>query len=81
MTRAEVLRDLVARGRQLDAVRLQAVAAERVYGAAVPLTTTQLIQAAAEADRLSGREDQGAWCPWVENLCPDEPTPGADLGR
>ncbi|MFC5753643.1 hypothetical protein [Actinomadura rugatobispora] len=48
----------------------------RVYVAAIPLTTEQLIQAAIEVDRLSGREDQGAWRPWVENQCPDVPSPG-----
>ncbi|MEU8800572.1 hypothetical protein [Spirillospora sp. NPDC048819] len=51
----------------------------KVYVAAIPLTTAQLIQAAVEADRLSGREDRGAWQPWAENLCPDEPSPGTDL--
>ncbi|MFI0406191.1 hypothetical protein [Actinomadura sp. 3N508] len=47
----------------------------RVYVAAIPLTTAQLMQAAVEADRRSGREDQGAWRPWVANLCPDGSSP------
>ncbi|MEU5993849.1 hypothetical protein ABZ806_33170 [Spirillospora sp. NPDC047418] len=51
----------------------------RVYVAAIPLTTAQLRLAAVEADRLSGREDRGAWQPWVENLCPDGSSPGTDL--
>ncbi|MER7365130.1 hypothetical protein [Nonomuraea wenchangensis] len=44
----------------------------RVYVAAIPLTTAQLIEACAEADRVSGREDQGAWRPWGRPLCPGE---------
>lgn len=35
----------------------------RVFAAAVPLTTAQLIETAEEADRLSVREDQGVWQP------------------
>ncbi|MFF5257643.1 hypothetical protein ACFY4C_01760 [Actinomadura viridis] len=49
----------------------------RVYIAAIPLTTDQLKQAAVEADRLSGRIDQGAWRPVVMDAdpCPDETMP------
>ena len=45
----------------------------RVYMAAIPLTTPQLIQAAVEADRLSRRTDHGAWQPWnaETDACPD----------
>lgn len=44
-----------------------------VYVAAIPLTTAQLVQAAAEADRLSERTDHGAWRPVAvqANDCPD----------
>ena len=46
----------------------------RVYLAAVPLTSDQLVQALWEADRLSGRVDHGAWQPVVTTRvdCPDE---------
>jgi hypothetical protein len=60
----------------------------RVYAAAIPLTTEQLIEAAIEADRLSEQEDPGygitgevrgmVWQPWVKNLCPVELTPETD---
>ncbi|MFJ3728481.1 hypothetical protein ACIPYQ_38765 [Streptomyces sp. NPDC090045] len=46
----------------------------RVFTAAVPLTTTQLIECAQEADRLSAREDQGVWQPVSQGsvaTCPD----------
>lgn len=46
----------------------------RVLAAAVPLTTVQLAGAAAEADRLGAREDQGVWQPVSEGFageCPD----------
>ncbi|MER7681521.1 hypothetical protein [Streptomyces sp. NPDC096934] len=46
----------------------------RVFAAAVPLTTTQLIKAAEEADRLSVREDHGVWQPVSQGFaqeCPD----------
>ncbi|MDK9500181.1 hypothetical protein QEZ40_005809 [Streptomyces katrae] len=48
----------------------------RVFTAAVPLTTAQLIEAAAEADRLSVRTDHGVWQPVSEGFaeeCPDFP--------
>ncbi|MFI6929587.1 hypothetical protein [Streptomyces sp. NPDC050287] len=48
----------------------------RVFAATVPLTTAQLIEAAKEADRLSGREDHGAWQPVSQGFaeeCPDLP--------
>ncbi|MFJ8104819.1 hypothetical protein [Streptomyces sp. NPDC096132] len=50
----------------------------RVYLAAIPLTTAQLVRAAAEADRLSGREDRGAWRPAAQQVddCPDGGGPG-----
>ncbi|WTW98561.1 hypothetical protein OG216_36805 [Streptomycetaceae bacterium NBC_01309] len=35
----------------------------QVYVAAIPLTTDQLVVAAREADRLSGRVDHGMWRP------------------
>jgi hypothetical protein len=38
----------------------------RVFAAAVPLTTTQLIEAAEEADGLTAREHRGAWQPVSE---------------
>ena len=49
----------------------------RVYAAAIPLTSGQLIQAAVEADRLSGRESHGAWRPWnsKRDPCPDDALP------
>jgi hypothetical protein len=34
-----------------------------VFAAAVPRTTKQLIRATREADRLSARQDHGAWRP------------------
>lgn len=46
----------------------------RVFAAAVPLTTAQLIRSAKEADRLSVREDRGAWQPVSQGFageCPD----------
>jgi hypothetical protein len=44
-----------------------------VFLAAVPRTTEQLVRAAREADRLSSREDHGAWQPVSEGIydCPD----------
>lgn len=48
----------------------------RVFTAAVPLTTAQLIETAQEADRLSVREDRGAWQPVSQGFaeeCPDFP--------
>jgi hypothetical protein len=45
----------------------------RVFMAAIPLTTPQLIRAATDADRLSGRTDHGSWQPWNDetDACPD----------
>lgn len=47
-----------------------------VFVAAVPRTTEQLVHAAREADRLSAREDHGAWHPFSEGIedCPDWPS-------
>jgi hypothetical protein len=48
----------------------------RVFTAAVPLTTAQLIETAKEADRLSVRADHGAWQPVSQGFageCPDFP--------
>ncbi|MFK0238604.1 hypothetical protein [Streptomyces vinaceus] len=48
----------------------------RVFMAAIPLTTAQLIECAQEADRLSARESHGAWQPVSEGSvaeCPDFP--------
>ncbi|MFJ7497660.1 hypothetical protein ACIQZB_42480 [Streptomyces sp. NPDC097727] len=48
----------------------------RVFAAAVPLTTTQLIETAEEADRLSVREDHGVRQPVSQGFaeeCPDLP--------
>ncbi|MFJ2778646.1 hypothetical protein [Kitasatospora sp. NPDC087315] len=48
----------------------------RVFTAAVPLTTAQLIETAEEADRLSAREDHGVWQPVSQGFaeeCPDFP--------
>ncbi|MBG0565572.1 hypothetical protein [Actinoplanes aureus] len=44
-----------------------------VFLAAVPRTTEQLVRAAGEADRLSAREDHGAWQPVSQGIydCPD----------
>ncbi|MFC0526572.1 hypothetical protein [Phytohabitans kaempferiae] len=44
-----------------------------VFLAAVPRTTEQLVRAAREADRLSAREDHGAWQPVSQGIndCPD----------
>jgi hypothetical protein len=44
-----------------------------VFLAAVPRTTAQLVRAAREADRLSAREDHGAWQPVSPGIhgCPD----------
>jgi hypothetical protein len=44
-----------------------------VFLAAVPCTTEQLVRAGGEADRLSAREDQGAWQPVSRGIydCPD----------
>jgi hypothetical protein len=44
-----------------------------VFLAAVPCTTEQLVRAAREADRLSAREDHGAWKPVSQGIydCPD----------
>lgn len=46
----------------------------RLFAAAVPLTTVQLIETAEEADRLSVREDHGVWQPVSQGFaeeCPD----------
>ncbi|MEU8765113.1 hypothetical protein [Streptomyces sp. NPDC048659] len=46
----------------------------RVFTAAIPLTTAQLIETARAADRLSAREDHGAWQPVSQGYvaeCPD----------
>jgi hypothetical protein len=46
----------------------------QVFMAAVGLTTGQLIEAARQADRLSGRLNQGAWRPVANGFageCPD----------
>lgn len=46
----------------------------RVYMAAIPLTTAQLVEAGKQADRLSARPDQGAWRPVSQGFakeCPD----------
>jgi hypothetical protein len=46
----------------------------RVFAAAVPLTTARLMATAEEADRLSVREDHGAWQPASQGFaaqCPD----------
>ncbi|MFE7266492.1 hypothetical protein ACFU9B_31130 [Streptomyces sp. NPDC057592] len=48
----------------------------RVFAAAVPLTTTQLIETVEEADRLSVRKDHGVWQPVSQGFaeeCPDFP--------
>lgn len=48
----------------------------RVYAAAVPLTTAQLIASTQEADRLDVREARGAWQPVSQGFveeCPDFP--------
>jgi hypothetical protein len=47
-----------------------------VFMAAVPRTTEQLVHAAREADRLSARENHGAWRPFSEGIddCPDWPS-------
>ncbi|MFI8387799.1 hypothetical protein [Streptomyces sp. NPDC085540] len=48
----------------------------RVYAAAVPLTTAQLIASVEEADRLDVREAGGAWRPVSQGFveeCPDFP--------
>ncbi|MFE2069053.1 hypothetical protein ACFXDH_42900 [Streptomyces sp. NPDC059467] len=48
----------------------------RVFAAAVPLSTAQLVEAAEEADRLSVREDHGVWRPVSQGFaeeCPDFP--------
>ncbi|WP_329026137.1 hypothetical protein [Streptomyces sp. NBC_00690] len=48
----------------------------RVFAAAVPLTTAQLIETAEEADRLSAREDHGVWQTVSQGFakeCPDLP--------
>ncbi|MFC9269752.1 hypothetical protein ACFTXJ_18505 [Streptomyces zhihengii] len=53
----------------------------RVLAAAVPLTTAQLVDAAAEADRLSARPDQGVWQPVSQGFadgCPDLTGGGGD---
>lgn len=39
-----------------------------VFLAAVPRTTEQLVRAAREADRLSAREDHGAWQPVSQGI-------------
>ncbi|MFC7531709.1 hypothetical protein [Actinoplanes sp. GCM10030250] len=43
-----------------------------MYLAAVPLTTEQLMEAAKQADRLTGRRDHGIFRPWtrVVDACP-----------
>jgi hypothetical protein len=46
----------------------------QVFVAAIGLTTGQLIEAARQADRLSGRQNQGAWRPVPQGFareCPD----------
>ena len=45
-----------------------------VFAAAVPCTTEQLARAAREADRLSAREDHGAWQPVSQGIddCPGD---------
>ncbi|MFF2011259.1 hypothetical protein ACFVWY_19605 [Streptomyces sp. NPDC058195] len=46
----------------------------RVFEAAVPLSTARLIEATAEADRLSAREEHGVWQPVSQGFageCPD----------
>jgi hypothetical protein len=46
----------------------------QVFVAAIGLTTGQLIEAAKQADRLSGRQNQGAWRPapgGFASQCPD----------
>ncbi|MFE2521915.1 hypothetical protein [Streptomyces mirabilis] len=46
----------------------------RVFAAAVPLTTAQLIETAEQADLLSAREDRGVWQPVSQGFaaeCPD----------
>jgi hypothetical protein len=46
----------------------------QVFVAAIGLTTGQLIEAVREADRLSGRRNQGAWRPVSDGFasqCPD----------
>lgn len=46
----------------------------RVFEAAVPLSTAQLVEAAAEADRLSAREEHGVWQAFSQGFaeeCPD----------
>ncbi|KAB1988166.1 hypothetical protein [Streptomyces triticiradicis] len=48
----------------------------RVLTAAVPLSTSQLIETAEEADRLSVRQDHGVWRPVSQGFaeeCPDFP--------
>ncbi|MDX3539301.1 hypothetical protein PV721_34255 [Streptomyces sp. MB09-01] len=48
----------------------------RVFTAAVPLTTAQLIECTREADRLSARENHGVWQPVSQGSvaeCPDFP--------
>ncbi|MCG6500038.1 hypothetical protein [Kitasatospora sp. A2-31] len=48
----------------------------RLFVAAVPLTTAQLIETTEEANRLSARENHGAWQPVSEGFvaeCPDFP--------
>lgn len=44
-----------------------------VFLAVVPRTTEQLVRAAREADRLSARQDHGAWQPVSQGIydCPD----------
>ncbi|MDL4773732.1 MULTISPECIES: hypothetical protein [Thermomonosporaceae] len=53
----------------------------RVYIAAISLTTSQLMRACVEADRMSSRVDEGAWKPWAENRCPDEPMPETEFDQ
>lgn len=48
----------------------------RLFAAAVPLTTAQLIETAKEADRLSVHDVRGAWQPVSQGFveeCPDFP--------
>jgi hypothetical protein len=48
----------------------------QVFVAAIGLTTGQLVEAARQADRLSGRVSQGAWRPVAQGFareCPDLP--------
>ncbi|MFF2076507.1 hypothetical protein ACFVXG_17320 [Kitasatospora sp. NPDC058162] len=55
----------------------------RVFTAAVPLTTAQLLQASEQVHRLRGGRNTGAWQPVSEGFvgqCPDYPEPPAPAG-